>query len=176
MTDEQFPKQALDKFRQWHFWWLVVFSFLLIVTFVYYLPAMFLNQSMVPHDAPMMCMPIDESQPHGHDASGNSILTGQEEDHMMNEEMEKHMEEHMSEGMNMDEMADDHAEEGHEAVYKDESLIKEGLAVNLNINPVPFNTGVPLSMNFFVNEKPGNIPVLANKLQVEHEKLMHVIG
>ena len=67
MTDEQFPKQALDKFRQWHFWWLVVFSFLLIVTFVYYLPAMFLNQSMAPHGT----MPIDESQPHGHDVSGN---------------------------------------------------------------------------------------------------------
>ena len=178
MTDAQFPKQALDKFRQWHFWWLVVFSFLLIVTFVYYLPAMFLNQSMAPHGT----MPIDESQPHGHDVSGNSILTGEEEeDHTMSAEGGSasggdEMQEHMSEGMDMDEMMDDHAEEGHEAVYKEESSIKEGLAVNLNINPAPFNTGVPLSMNFFVNEKPGNIPVLANKLQVEHEKLMHVIG
>ena len=164
------------KFRQWHFWWLVVFSFLLIVTFVYYLPAMFLNQSMSPHDAPSMGMPIDESKPHGHDSSGNSIPAGQEEDHMMSAEggddMQEHMDDHMLEGMNMD----DHAEEGHGAVYKEEFSLKEGLAVNLNVNPVPFNTGVPLSLNFFVNQKPGNLPVLANKLQIEHEKLMHVIG
>ncbi|MDO8496289.1 MAG: hypothetical protein Q7S43_03090 [bacterium] len=176
MDEQQFTKPALDKFRQWHFWWLVIFSFLLIITFVYYLPAMFLNQSMAPHDAPSMGMPIDESQPHGHDSSGNSIPEGQEEDHMMSaeggDEMQEHMEEHMSEGMSMD----DHAEEGHEAVYKEESSVKEGLAVNLNINPVPFNTGIPLSMNFFVNQKPGNVPVLANQLQVEHEKLMHVVG
>jgi len=197
MDEQQFTKPALDKFRQWHFWWLVIFSFLLIVTFVYYLPAMFLNQSMAPHEV-LIGVPIDESQPHGHDASGNSIPTGEEEeDYMMSTEGVRlpnlagqgsasggdEMQEHMSEGMNMDEMADDHAEEGHEAVYKEEFSIKEGLAVNLNINPVPFNTGVPLSMNFFVNEKPGNLPagqagisVLANKLEIEHEKLMHVIG
>ncbi len=177
MDEQQFTKPALDKFRQWHFWWLVIFSFLLIVTFVYYLPAMFLNQSMAPHEV-LRGMPIDESKPHGHDASGNSVPTGQEEDHMMDGEMQEHMDEMMDEMMD-----DDHAEEGHEAVYKDRSSIKEGLAIDLNINPAPFNTGVPLSMNFFVNQKLGDlpagqagIPVLANKLQVEHEKLMHVVG
>jgi hypothetical protein len=31
-------------------------------------------------------------------------------------------------------------------------------------------------MSFFVNQKPGNIPVPASSLQIEHEKLMHVVG
>src|SRR3989338_11103676 len=99
MSESEFTKPALDKFRQWHFWWLVVFSFLLIVTFVYYLPTRFLQQMGVPHDE---AMPFDESQPHGHDASGNSI-PGEHEDSMMSDEMHEHMDEHMSE-MNMDEM------------------------------------------------------------------------
>ena len=173
MTDEQQPysTQALNKFRQWHFWWLVIFSLLLTITFVYYLPTRFLQQAGAPH-TPTNGMPIDESQPHGHDASGNSIPSGQNEDHMTNEEMD----EHMSEGMSMNEMMDDHVEEGHEAVYLEEQSVKQGLAVNLNVNPVPYNSGVPLSMSFFVNQKPGSISVFANQLQIEHEKLMHVIG
>lgn len=157
--DEQFPKSALDKFRQWHFWWLVVFSFLLIVIFVYYLPTRFLQQTGQPHA--MSGMPIDESQPHGHE--GDGMMTDEE----MGGEMEDKMHEMMS------------AEGGDEhggAVYKEESAVKEGLAVNLNISPVPYNIGVPLSMDFFVNQKPGNAPILANQLQIEHEKLMHVIG
>src|SRR3989344_1090513 len=234
MANEQFPKSALDKFRQWHFWWLVVFSFLLIITFVYYLPTMFLNQSMVPHDAPMG-MPIDESQPHGHDSSGNSISAEQEDmaNMMADEEMHEHMDEHMSDGMDMDVMMehmmethdmskeeanqmmdemmlarrslgegggheheDGEAGHGHkedEIVNDDndgsggnssigsgqlmeESDAKEGLVVSLNVNPAPYNVGMLLRLDFFVNEKPGNLPVLANQLQIEHEKLMHVIG
>src|SRR3989344_4687099 len=61
--EEQYPKQALDKFRQWHFWWLVVFSVLLIVTFVYYLPARFLNQLSVNHH--MMEDMHGDSENHG---------------------------------------------------------------------------------------------------------------
>ena len=93
MSDEQqqFSPQALDKFRQWHFWWLIVFSFLLVISFVYYLPTRFLQQMGAPHDV-SMGVPIDESQPHGHDASGNSIPSGQA-DHMMTaEEMGGEME------------------------------------------------------------------------------------
>lgn len=187
--DEQFPKSALDKFRQWHFWWLVVFSFLLIITFVYYLPTRFLNQSMAPHDGGSMEMPIDESQPHGHEEDGT---------------MDEHMQEHMKQGMGEEEMkkhmGEEHGgemtEDGHVmkdgqmmtqgpggSVYHEESQVKEGLAVNLNIGPVPYRTGAVLSLDFFVNQKPGNlpdrqagVPVLANQLQVEHTKLMHVVG
>ncbi len=39
------PKFALDRFRQWHFWWLIVFSFLLIGMFVWYFPAIGLTQN-----------------------------------------------------------------------------------------------------------------------------------
>lgn len=165
--DEQFSKSALDKFRQWHFWWLVIFSLLLIVTFVYYLPTRFLQQVGAPHDEEM---PFDESQPHGHDPSGNSIPIGHEGGDMMmtDEEMHEDMNEHMNDEMD--------ADDDHEAAYFEENSVKEGLVINLNISPVPYKVGVPLSMDFFVNEKPGNVPVLASKLQIEHEKLMHIVG
>ena len=152
--EEQFPKLALDKFRQWHFWWLVVFSFLLVITFVYYLPAMFLNQSMAPHDAPMG-MPVDESKPHGHDegTSPSPEATG----HMMED------------GQTMT--------GGHSgAVYHEEGQVREGLAVNLNVNPVPYNAGSPLRLDFFVNQKPGNLPVPASNLEINHTKKIHVVG
>src|SRR3989338_8251597 len=38
-------KTINDDLRQWHYWWLVVFSLLLIITFVYYLPLRFLHQA-----------------------------------------------------------------------------------------------------------------------------------
>ena len=198
MVDE-FPKSALDKFRQWHFWWLVVFSFLLIITFVYYLPTRFLQQ-------------VGTEAPHGHEGENGMMMT--------DEEMHQHTDEHMTGGMSMNEMmehmmtehsmaehdaqhmmedmmshehegetdhehasptpgqaGDEHATEEHgESAYHEEADVKEGLAVNLNISPVPYNIGVPLSLDFFVNTKPGNIPVLANQLQIEHTKLMHVVG
>ncbi|OGN00263.1 MAG: hypothetical protein A3B91_04710 [Candidatus Yanofskybacteria bacterium RIFCSPHIGHO2_02_FULL_41_29] len=236
MSESEFTKPALDKFRQWHFWWLVVFSFLLIVTFVYYLPTRFLQQFNTASDNHTETV-VDESQPHGHDSSGNSIPSGQEGEHnmmMTDEEMYQHMDEHMSVGMSMEEMmehmtemhgmtedeadqmmdemmlarrslgegggyehdegtADDHGHEAtpspdstgspqvatgdiYEASYFEEASIKQGLAVNLNISPVPYSVGVPLNMDFFVNQKPGSVPVLASELQIEHEKLMHVIG
>ena len=168
-------KLAQYKFRQWHFWWLVVFSLFLIITFVYYLPTRFLQQMGAPHDVPMS-MPIDESQPHGHDNFDNSIPTEQEdEDHMMNE--------HMKDEMMEDGMMGDHAKEGSEALYHEEGNIKEGLAVNLNVSPVPYNIGALLRMDFFVNQKSGNlpagqtgVPVLASQLELTSTKLMHVIG
>lgn len=197
---EQFDQKfALDRFRQWHFWWLVVFSFLLIITFVYYLPTRFLQQQVgAPHGH-------EEETVHEHDEGG-----------MMTDERHQHMDEHMSGGMDMDEMmdhmmemhgmehkdaehmmddmmaheheegangheheettTDDHGDDHVGVTYHEETAVKEGLAVNLNVGPVPYNVGVPLNLDFFVNMKPGNVPVLANQLQVEHEKLMHVVG
>jgi len=122
--EEQYPKQALDKFRQWHFWWLVVFSVLLIVAFVYYLPARFLNQLS-------------------------------QDDHVMEE-----MHEEMDDEMMADEHdnGDEHAS-GYE--YHEEADVKDGLVVNMN-----FSFG---RLDFKVN-----IPV--SELEVEHEKIIHVIG
>lgn len=47
-----------DQLRHWHYWWLVTFSLLLIITFVYYLPVRFLYKSAsgdgnMHHDAMM---------------------------------------------------------------------------------------------------------------------------
>jgi len=157
--DEQFSKSALDKFRQWHFWWLVVFSFLLIVTFVYYLPTRFLQQIGTPHE--------EDEHMQEHMKQG-----------MSEEEMKKHMAEEHGDQMRDEHMKDEmmEHEEGSRTFYHEEGEVKEGLAVNLNISPVPYNIGVPLSVDFFVNTKPGNVPVLANQLQIEHTKLMHVVG
>jgi hypothetical protein len=207
----QYPKQALDKFRQWHFWWLVVFSFLLITTFVWYLPTRFLYQNLSGEHH--MSEGTTEQSGHEHQA-------GEEHEHGtgMAGDMHGHMDDHMSQGMDMDEMMEhmmeehemshndvqnmmdemmghDHEEgEGHEhetgntnssgehsdghsdVAYHEENEVKNGLAVNMNISPVPYNAGVPLKMNFFVNNKPGNVPVPAGSLQIEHEKLMHVVG
>ncbi len=270
MAEEQFPKSALDKFRQWHFWWLVVFSFLLIMTFVYYLPTKFLQQAgTMTHPSGTMTMPMDENMPHTHDATGNSVplassvsapsstsKTNQEEaegkaiweklqakqmtcadlsnddfdvlgDYFMgqmmgatHDSMNLNMTQTMGEVIStqvhisigkrfsgcdanapypasgesvMQMMNAGSSGNGSNSMDKnmmmgpmmkhEEADIKEGLDVNLNVSPVPYNVGVPLSMGFFVNQKPGNlpagqagVPVLASQLQVEHTKLMHVIG
>lgn len=70
-----------------------------------------------------------------------------------------------------------HQEDEHrEAAYHEEEDIKEGLAVNLNVSPVPVTTGTTTRFDFFVNTKPGNVPVPIGQLEIEHEKYMHVIG
>lgn len=62
----------------------------------------------------------------------------------------------------------------HGTLYHEEGDVREGLAVNLNVTPVPIFVGTTTRLDFFVNQKPGNIPV--TDLKIEHEKLMHVIG
>lgn len=69
-----------------------------------------------------------------------------------------------------------HAIEEHAAVYREEAKIQEGLAVNLNAAPLPIHTGSTTRLNFFVNEKPSGAAVDINTLEIEHEKLMHVVG
>ncbi len=84
--------------------------------------------------------------------------------------------EHMAEEMPMGAMMEEHADEAHVAFYHEETEVREGLAVNLNVTPVPVLAGTSTRLDFFVNEKPGNVPVPASALQIEHTKLMHVIG
>ncbi|MDP3792475.1 MAG: hypothetical protein Q8Q89_01970 [bacterium] len=187
MDEQQFTKPVLDKFRQWHFWWLVVFSMFLIMTYVFYLPTMFLNQSMAPHDAPMMGMPVDESQPHSHDPSGSSIPNAPVTTSSATPIDESQPHGHDDSGNSMPAVSpagtgSEHMMEngttimsGFE-VYQEEGNLKEGLVVNLNVNPAPFNSGESLKLDFFVNQKPGNIQVPFNQLEISHEKLIHVIG
>jgi len=67
---------------------------------------------------------------------------------------------------------------GHsETVYREESDVTVGLAVNLLLLPVATPTvGLPTALSFFVNDRPSGSPVPNYALEIEHEKLMHVIG
>src|SRR3989344_5085060 len=62
------------------------------------------------------------------------------------------------------------------AAIHEETEVREGLVVNMNASPALPVAGSATTLDFFVNEKPGAIPVASSLLQVEHEKLMHVIG
>src|SRR3989338_11017893 len=128
MEEIQYPKQALDKFRQWHFWWLVVFSLFLIVTFVYYLPTRFISEQSLNHDAMMEDEHMDdmheEMDDHPHDgteSSDHEHEDGIEDEHMM-EEDEMMMDDH-----------DDHST----TAYHERSDIKNGLVVSFNASPEP---------------------------------------
>lgn len=77
---------------------------------------------------------------------------------IMREEMEGHDEDH---GANF---------------YHEESEVKEGIAVNFNISPIPTPTSKKAKLDFFVNRKPGNVGIPESELQVQHEQKMHVIG
>lgn len=183
MEEQQFTKPALDKFRQWHFWWLVIFSLLLIVSFVYYLPTSFLEHAheaeSMPHTHSGETSVVDESQPHTHGGDTTASSSPSSDMMMGHDAGTEHDHTATVSGSpkpaSSGQMVMDHTT-ATGAVYKEETSVTEGLTVNLNINPVPYKVGVPLSMNFFVNQKPGNVPVTPNQLQVEHEKLMHVIG
>ena len=64
----------------------------------------------------------------------------------------------------------------HVPLSHEENEITSGIAVNLNISPVPVITGSSTRLDFFVNNKPDNNPVPSTALEYEHTKLMHVIG
>ena len=134
-TEEE--KKIEENIIAWRFWFNVVFSLFLIVTFVYYLPLRFRHSAM--------------------------STEGMRGDEMMNGEEMMHREEMPGEAE-------------HAALYHEEGEVKEGLAVNLNVTPVPVLSGTVTKLDFFVNQKPGNVPVPATALEVEHAKLMHVIG
>lgn len=66
-----------------------------------------------------------------------------------------------------------HAEQ---TLFREEEDIREGLTVNLSLSSTPVFVNNAVQLDFFVNEKPGNIPVSFEELDLEHTKLMHVIG
>src|SRR5437660_638459 len=55
--------------------------------------------------------------------------------------------------------------------YED-AQVKQVVSVNLLAGDARIDQ--PITLRFFVNEKPRGVPV--DSLQVEHEKLMHIIG
>lgn len=86
---------------------------------------------------------------------------------------------HQSEAMDADEhMMTEGMMQGEHggSAYHEESEVREGLAVNMNATPAPVAAGAATRLDFFVNEKPANIPVPISDLELEHTKLMHVIG
>src|SRR4051812_17084058 len=56
--------------------------------------------------------------------------------------------------------------------YLNADAVKQGLSVDLFVGDL--QTHSPVTFRFLVNQKPRSIPV--DELQVEHEKLFHVIG
>ncbi len=62
------------------------------------------------------------------------------------------------------------------SVYHEEQDVREGLAVNLNVAPVPVLVGTSTRLDFILTKKPENTPVHFLELEIEHEKRMHVIG
>lgn len=56
--------------------------------------------------------------------------------------------------------------------YREAGEVKQGLSVDLLSDQAQAKR--PVAMRFFVNLKPGSAPL--NNLQLEHEKLMHMIG
>ena len=56
--------------------------------------------------------------------------------------------------------------------YCDAAGVRDGLSVDLFVGDAQVNQ--PVKLRFYVNRKPGDFPV--DGLQVEHERLMHVIG
>ena len=54
--------------------------------------------------------------------------------------------------------------------------IREGISVDLNITPPNPITNASTRLDFFVNKKPQRTPIPATDLELEHEKIMHVIG
>ncbi|MBI2100837.1 MAG: hypothetical protein HYT47_02355 [Candidatus Vogelbacteria bacterium] len=69
-----------------------------------------------------------------------------------------------------------HDDDHGESVYHEESAVAAGLAVNFSLGSSPPAVGQPTEMRFFVNDRPSGAPVPNYVLEIEHEKLMHVIG
>lgn len=65
---------------------------------------------------------------------------------------------------------------GHGAVAHEEGEVFEGIAVDFHAKSAPASVATTTTLSFFVNEKPGDILISSYELELEHEKLMHVIG
>lgn len=138
---------------RWHFWFAAAFSAFIVITFVYYLPLRFFHTEGDDH---------------------HEIMPHTDEQAMENEMMaDGHIVDEHTETIDRHDDAEAHGAHGAN-VYHEETAIVQGLAVNLNVTPSPALVGIPTKLDFFANEKPNNAPV--TDLEIEHEKLIHVIG
>lgn len=62
------------------------------------------------------------------------------------------------------------------SMLHEEGEVLEGIAVNLNAAPKSPEVGEKTKLDFLVNIKPANTAVPSDALEIEHEKIMHVIG
>lgn len=76
----------------------------------------------------------------------------------------------------IEDMSGGDAHGGHGAVAHEEREVFDGLSVDFQAKSVPASVATTTTLSFFVNEKPGDVPVSSYELELEHEKLMHVIG
>jgi len=116
------------------FWFLVVFSALLVFVFAIYLPDRFYWQATQGGHDEVMDEGVPDGAMHEEDFHGGGYESHEEKD------------------------------------------ILEGLSVNLTATPTPIRTGSSVTLDFFVNEKPSARPVASSELEIESERLMHVIG
>lgn len=72
-------------------------------------------------------------------------------------------------------MGGEHGEHGS-SIYHEAKDVREGLSVDLSASPMPVQSGTITQLGFLVNQKPAGTPVFADALEIEHTKLMHVIG
>ena len=61
-------------------------------------------------------------------------------------------------------------------VYREANTIEKGFAIDLTAPSSMLSTGKPITFDFFVNQKPVGTPVPYTGLELEHAKLMHVLG
>lgn len=63
---------------------------------------------------------------------------------------------------------------GENILYHEEEEIKEGLAINFKVAPIPALVGAETRLDFLVNEKPSGAPVTG--LDLDHGKFIHILG
>lgn len=162
MPEEIHPNKKNNS--PWHFWFLVAFSAFIIVTFVYYLPARFLHRA----GGDMADVHMDDSM------MDESVMNMMAENgiHAGDAVSDMHVDD---QGGVVPMMTEENAHGAHGgALFHEEGEVREGVAVNFNISPIPVVAGAPSRLEFFVNQKPAGTPV--TDLQIEHDTYMHVIG
>lgn len=69
-----------------------------------------------------------------------------------------------------------HGDEHNRMRYHEEGMVREGLAVDLNVTPAPVSTAVYTGLEFFLTEQPGNTPLAISELEFDHGQYMHAFG
>lgn len=147
------------------FWNFFIVTLALGFIFIYYLPQRFLTQA----------------QSDTHVMQGGTIMEGdQMHSSTSSTQAGSGQGEHIMEGGEMmveNEHAESEAHGEHGAtLYHEENDVKEGPVINLNATPVPLLSLATTTLDFFVNQKPERTPITTSQLELEHTKLIHVIG